>query len=259
MCIAGSVTDCSIAEIFQFIEKTKKTGLLTIRSFPDSKATPSNVHYIWVCNGKIVAAANRLDEQGLSSLISRCKWVSDRVLTKLLQWCCPTNQPLGVWLKNNRVLESQNLEQLFQIQLLQQVYPLFQLKEAQFQFDSKAFLPAREMTGLNIPATEATLMGLRVLQNQGILTEGLPDPQKALISIISNQPLCRLDALEWQVWEFTNGTVSLSAIAQQLRLPVKTIQQTALRLISVGLVQEVPLLVNPLSKPAFHFVPLYPL
>jgi hypothetical protein len=197
-----------------------------------------------VKQGYIVAAANRLDDHGLVSLITQCQWISDRAITKLLEWCCPPHQPLGSSLKHHRVLKTEQLEQLFQIQLLQQVCPLFQHKQAEFKFDSNAPIPTREMTGLSVPATEATLMGLRVVQNREGLAAQLPDPNKGLVSTIVGEPDCRLDALEWQIWKYTNGTLSLKAIAQRLSLPTEKVQQIALRFITVGLAlpARIPLL-----------------
>ena len=256
MCVTGCLTDFSLPEIFQWIEKGNKTGLLTLRALSGAKATPPQVHYIWVYQGYIVAAANRLDNQGLVSLITQCKWISDRVFDKLLRLCCPIDQPLGLSLKNHRVLGTGQLEQLFQIQLLQQVSLLFQLQDAEFIFDPNASISTREMTGLSVPATEATLMGLRVLQNRDGLSAKLPNPYGGLVSIIAGQPQCRLDAVEWQVWEYTNGTTSLAAIAQQLRLPLEKVQQIALRFITVGLAEEVPLLINPPFRQAVKPLPM---
>lgn len=115
-------------------------------------------HYIWIAQGRIVAAANRFDGKGLISLIRRDQWVSDRVLSKLLQRCSLNHQPLGLWLKSNGVLDSAQLEQIFEIQIVEQIVPLFQLKDAQFKFELRAALPALEMTGLSLSTTQATMM-----------------------------------------------------------------------------------------------------
>lgn len=115
-------------------------------------------HYIWFAQGQIVAAANRFDGKGLISLIQRDQWVSDRVLSKLLQRCSLNHQPLGLWLKSHGVLDSAQLEQIFEIQIIEQLVPLFQLKDAQFKFELKAVLPTLEMTGLSLSATQATMM-----------------------------------------------------------------------------------------------------
>lgn len=254
MSIKGHLTDFSLPELFQLLERGQKTGLLTLYAEPVTHAKPKS-HYIWVYQGRIVAAANRLDHQGLVSLIDQRQWVSDRVFDKLVHWCCPINEPLGLYLKNQGVLQSQQLKRLFQVQVLRQVCALLQLKDAEFIFEPNMQIPTREMTGLSVPATEAVLVGLRVLRNWNALTDKLPDPNGGLVSIIAGQPQYRLDALEWQVWEYTKGTVSLAAIARQLRLPVEKVQQIAFRLIVVGLAEEVPLLVGTLPTQEVEALP----
>lgn len=254
MTITGSLTDLSLPEIFHLIEKGQKTGLLTLRASPDTQATPL-VHYIWVHKGRIIAAANQLDDQGLVSLIKQHQWVSDRVVAKLVEWCCPSGKPLGSCLKNHGVLQTEQLRQLFQVQVLQQVCALFQLPDAEFKFDQKVPIPRREMTGLSVPATEATLMGLRSLRNWEALADKLPDPNGGLVSTIVGQSRYRLDSLEWQIWGYAKGTVSLKAIARELRLPVEKVQQIAFQLITIGLAEEAPLFVGNLPTQAVEPLP----
>lgn len=152
MCTTGTLADFSLPEIFQYIEKGRKTGLLTLRALPGYQATPPLVHYIWVYQGRIVAAAHRLDQQGLVKLIEQWQVVSERVFDKLIHWCCPINEPLGLYLRNQGVLKREQLKLLFHIQVLEPVCALFQLKDAQFKFEQNVLIPTREMTGLSIPA-----------------------------------------------------------------------------------------------------------
>ncbi|MEQ9549270.1 MAG: DUF4388 domain-containing protein [Coleofasciculus sp. G3-WIS-01] len=252
MAITGYLSDLSLPELFHLIQQGKKTGLLTLRA---ALASPAIPYYIWVYQGRIVAAANRLDSQGLVALIKQYKWVSDRVVAKLIQWCCPTGKPLGLCLKNHGVLQTEHLKQLFQVQVLQQIGIMFQLKDAQFTFEHNVLLPGREMTGLSIPATEATLMGLRVLRHWHTLADKLPDPNSGLISTKTSQFHYRLDPIEWQIWEYTKGTVSLKMIARELRLPIEKVQQIAFALITVGLAEEVPLLVGNLPTQSVEPLP----
>jgi hypothetical protein len=150
MSITGALTDFSLPEIFQFIEKGHKTGLLTLRTLPES-TTQTSVRYLWMNEGRIVAAANQLNEQGLISLINQYQWVSQRVVTKLSQFC-PANKPLGLYLRSQGALQVEHLEHLFQIQIIQQTCAIFQLKDAQFIFDQNVPAPKREMTGLSVPS-----------------------------------------------------------------------------------------------------------
>lgn len=240
MSITGCLSDFTLPEIFQLIEKGQKTGLLALHAQPETQAKLGGIYYIWMYQGRIVAAANRLDDQGLVSLIEKHQWVSDRVFDKVVHWCCPISEPLGLYLKKQGVLQIEQLKRLFQIQVLQQICALFELQDAEFTFEPKVRIPTREMTGLSILPTEAALVGLRVLRKWDALADKLPDSNSGLVSIIAGQPKYRLNAQEWQVWEYTKGTVSLNALAKQLRLPLFRVQQIAFRLIAIGLVEEVP-------------------
>lgn len=270
MCIAGYLSDFSLAQICHLIETGKQTGLLTVRACLPTQASSAAVRYIWVYQGRLVAIAPQLDQQGLVSLIAQRQWINQARFAQLVQ-TCPTHQPLGSYLKYKGALQSQQLKWLFQIQVLQSMRTLFQLKDAQFEFNSTVKIPTRELTGLSISATEATLMGLREAQrilseksdlqgkeslaNSDVLAAQLPHSNQGLVSTITHHPHHRLNALEWQVWEYTNGTVSLKAIARDLKLPIKQVQQIAFRLIAVGLVKAVPLLVDAPSPSVIDILP----
>lgn len=270
MCIAGYLSDFSLAEICHLIETGKQTGLLTLRACLPTQASSAAVHYIWVYQGHLVAVADQLDQQGLVSLITQRQWIYQPRLTQLIQ-TCPSHQPLGSYLKQKGALQTKQLKWLFQVQVLQSIRTFFQLQDAQFEFNSKVRIPTRELTGLSISATEATLIGLREAQrvlraksplqgrasrhNSDVLVAQLPDPNQALVSTITHHPHHRLNALEWQVWEYTNGTVSLKAIARDLKLPIKQVQQIAFRLMAIGLIKSVPLLVDAPSPSVIDRLP----
>lgn len=243
MAVTGYLVELSLPEIFQFLDQGHKTGLLTIRALPVAQPPSSQAHYIWLHQGRIVAAANRLDQKGLLSMITERGWLSDRVVSRFAQVFSNNEIPMGLTLKSQGLLQAEQLKVLFRIQVLRQVCALFQLKDGQFEFKTKVSLPLPEMTGLSLQATEATLMGLRALRDWTVIEEKLPARTSALSSVITGQHRFRLDPLEWQVWEFAKGTVSLQAIAKQLGIPVEKVQQTAFRLIVLSLAEEVPMII----------------
>lgn len=149
MSTKGSFTDCSLAEIFQVLERGHKTGLLKLCTSSEIPTKPPLTCYIWVYRGRIVAVANRLDQQGLVSLIAQHQGVKNRLVAELAQ-SCPLSQPLGLCLKNRLVLEAKQLKHLFKIQVLQQICKLFQTKEGWFEFYQNVPLPTREMTGFSV-------------------------------------------------------------------------------------------------------------
>jgi hypothetical protein len=247
MAITGHLAEFSLPEIFQFLDQGHKTGLLTIRDVPDVQPEQLRLHYIWFNQGRVVAAANRLDQHGLVSLISQRGWLGDRAATRLAQ-SCPVGTPMGLCLKSQGVLQAEQLKLLFYTQVMRQVCALFELKDGIFNFESSAALPTAEMTGLSAPAVEVTLAGLRALRDWSALEDKLPDVTSGLTSTITGKPQLKIDQMEWRVWEFTNGTTPLKTIANSLRLSAEKIQQIAFRLIVVGLAEEVPLVTTSKSS-----------
>ncbi|HEY9673239.1 MAG TPA: DUF4388 domain-containing protein [Waterburya sp.] len=240
MAITSSLSEFSLPELFQFLDQGSKTGLLTLRFQLEPNQEP-RVRHALIHQGRIVAVTKRLDHQCLLSMICQRGWISPEVIREQVNRC-PANIPIGLYLKTQGFLQPEQLRLLFHAQVLQQVCALFRLKDARFKFDSKATLPTTEMTGLSLSATEATLMGLRVLRDWRSLIDKLPEPTSALSRVVIGKRHLRLDSLEGRLWQMANGSVPLNAIATQFKQPIEIIQQTAFRLISVGLVAEVPMI-----------------
>jgi hypothetical protein len=240
MSINGNFADFSLPELLQFLDQGKKTGVLHIELSSD-KNQPSNkqLYYIWLHQGRVVAASDRLDEQGLTLMIAQRGWVSERVISRVTNISsCFINSPLGLCLKSQGLVQPEQLKLLFNSQVLRPVCALFQIKDGQFRFEPISTLPLREMTGLSMSATEVILIALRALRDWSALAEKLPDPTSGLSGLSTKQPRLQLNAQEWQVWEFANGEVSLEKIANQLNLTVETVLQIAFRLIVIGLAEE---------------------
>jgi hypothetical protein len=152
------------------------------------------------------------------------------------------DSPLGICLKSQGLLQADQLKLLFYGQVIRQVCALFKIENGRFSFESQVKAPNTEMTGLSLPGTEVTLMGLRALRDWTALTDKLPDPSSTLISLGAGKPDLRLDAQEWQIWEFVNGNLSLKKVAEQLSLSIDKVQQIAFRLMVVNLAEELPML-----------------
>lgn len=240
MSLSSSFTDFSLAELFQLIDQGRKSGCLSVCTLPDIKAPQSRAKYfyIWFRSGRIVAAANRLNGRGLVSKIAQRNWAEPQIIETIYR-NASTTTPLGLQLKTQEVLSAEQLNLLFASQL-QQVRQLFEIQKGVFKLDCKATLPMYEMTGLSLRATEVTLMALRVLKNWKVLEGALPDVESGIRNITENKPQIRLNAFEWQIWEFASGDISINDIAAQLCQPTIKIQQAVFRLMLVGLIEEVP-------------------
>jgi hypothetical protein len=240
MKLTGYLSEFSLAELFQLLEQGEKSGRLVLQS-PDARAFGEKIiSLVWFKQGHIVAASDRTDGQGLLSLIQKRSWTTSHTANRIME-VCSIGQPLGLCLKAQGLLEAEQLRLLFRVQVLQQVRNLFALPNAYFQFDHQVEPPFAEMTGLIGSPTESTLAGLRALQNWDALREKLPDEASGIINITQGKPKFRLNQLEWQLWEFAQGSISIRNIATQLNLPTLKIQQASFRLIVAGFLEEMPL------------------
>jgi hypothetical protein len=239
MAITGSLSEFSLPEIFQFLDQGQKTGILTIRDPQNVQTGKPFLRHIWLQNGRVVAAGDRLDSRGLVRLIEQRGWLNESHRSEI-ERLIAENALLGLNLKSLGILQPDQLKLLFSVQVLRQVCALFQIEAGLFRFDADANLPKAEMTGLSLPATETTLMGLRSLKDWKILESKLPEPNSTLFNIISGQSPLRLDASENHVWSLADGSKSLKNMAVELNLAIAKVQQIAFRLVVVGLVEEVP-------------------
>jgi Domain of unknown function (DUF4388) len=239
MALVSSLKDLPLAELFQLIEHGRKTCCLRVSTSPDSLASEAKTYhyYAWFRQGRFVAAANRLDGQNLVSEVISRGWLSQRVVERL-STRCPANVPLGVYLKMNGALQPDQVHTLFSTQL-RQALALFEIQVGEFRLETNVPLPWSEMAGLSLPSIEVALGALRLPNSWQALADALPEPSSAIQSRGSIQPQCSLNALDWQVWEFSKGTVALRNIAIQLNQPVEVVQQAAFRLMLAGLAEEI--------------------
>jgi hypothetical protein len=150
--ITGRFSELSCNEIFQFVDRTRLTGCLTIAA-PDSK---SPKQYVWFDNGDIVGTAPQSRSNPLLWLIHQQDWMGYAASSRLASKC-PESQTLGSYLKAQGVLKSDQLRHLFQVQLKQMRNRLSDLDDATFHLESGATLPHQQMTGLRIPAQDVTI------------------------------------------------------------------------------------------------------
>lgn len=190
MTLSSSFTDFSLAELFQLIDRGRKSGCLTVCTLPNIKilGSKSQYYYIWFRQGCVVATANKLNNQGLLEKIYQRGLVKEQTIKSLCE-SARVDIPLGLHLKTQGILSAEQLNLLFASQL-QQVRQLFEIQKGVFKLDSKAELPANEMTGLSLRAIEVTLMTLRVLKNWAALADALPDKNSAIEASLKGNRRC---------------------------------------------------------------------
>lgn len=248
MQVTGQLAEFSLPEIFQFVEQYHKSGLLSLQSASDADPQQLKTHYLWFKKGRIITIADNLDHKGLLSMLKQRGWLKSNQVNLLHEWS-GVEQPLGTYLTAKEVLTIEQLQLLFHAQVIQPVCALFKLPaSSRFVLDTKTTQPIAEMTGLNLSAAEAVLLGLRVLRDWTALAQKLPHSTWGLNKIHVGKPPLQLDSQETLVWSAADGKTSIEALAQRMQLPVETVQQIAFRMKMASLVTSVSLVVNELKQ-----------
>lgn len=259
MGISGSLQNFSLPEILRLIDDGAKSGRLSIYSDSESKGLENKIaSHLWFKYGNFVAMHNPLKYNNLLDLIKQKKFVSSTNLVKLyalklnMSSLSGDYNSLGEYCLKNSLLNLNQIDWLFE-QQLQTVYPLFELEDGWFAFqdaeenkkvsERKESLPFTEMTGQKCEALTIALQGMRSLKKlNDRLIEQLPDSNSALIKLVDNFNL-NLLPIEACLFDDANGQHSLKKIAQKSLFEIQDLQEAALRLIAIGLVEAVPVTV----------------
>jgi hypothetical protein len=238
MRLAGHLSEYSLAEVFQRIQREDLTGMLKIETEEDSVKLQYGSHYLWFKSGRLLAMARNLDRTSLLLMLEQRRWITATQIQKILIETQNLEHSLGEHLKSEGILSAEQLQVIFHAQILQPVCSLFKIQTAKFSFNPKTKLAKAEMTGLSVSANEATLLGLRVLRDWLQLSDKLPQPTQSLTKIRESLPTYKLDMQELQIWELANGKRSIAEIASQLGIEIDSAQKIAFRLKMVGLVED---------------------
>ena len=248
MAIQGSLESFSLPELCQIIESGYKTGRLTFNpGLKNENADLKQTFELWFERGNFITIINSLKQQFLLTEIKDNYWVDAQSLVRIKS-SCPQNQAFGVYLQQQNILSSSQIDSLFEGQIYEFI-KLFNIDRACFKFeevdnqgvipsDGKAF-PWQEMTGRQKKATELSLTAMRNFLNWSRFVADMPSNDCGLQKLVTSHDL-QLSSLEEYLWQTANASTSLKIIAQKMGISVEKVQQTALSMIFVGLVEEVP-------------------
>lgn len=237
MPISGYFTDFSFPEVLRFIHTSRKTGHLQIRALDSGQ--PQAAYHLWFRSGEIVAVQH--PRLSLSTLLAQvCEQPLEVIHAIIQKFRHTLSQPIGTVLKQHGVVQPEELQMVFNRQVLQPIVYHFTLDNAWFKFEASSALPFEEMTGLSLSPIQAALNGLRRLKNWDYLRSKLPEATSRLRRTSKSFLPYQLNSEEAYLWNLANEDLSLLEISSKLGLPVEETQKLAFRLIVTGLVDECP-------------------
>ncbi len=153
--INGSLSECSAANLVRFLEQTQATGCLLLQPEGQRPLSTRGQMHIWLENGFLVGATRSERSDGLFWLIHQNGWTTYNTVSQIAKRY-PGDVPMGVYLRAQGVLKTQQIQQLFQMQITESVKLLATGGSAvRFQFESRSELPQAQLTGLRMPLYDA--------------------------------------------------------------------------------------------------------
>lgn len=235
MPISGYFSEFSFPEVLRFIHNAHKTGCLQTREVSDLH-TP---YYLWFRSGEIVAIQHQ--QFSLQTILTKInKRASKTIQSTIEKMRHALTQPIGTLLKQQGIVQPEELQIAFNLQVLQPLAYHFSLDKAWFKFEVDRALPFEEMTGLSLAPIQASLIGLRRLEKWESLQSKMPDPMSRLHRRSKTFMPYHLDKDETYTWVLAGEKMSLIEMSKKLGVSVEEMQKVAFRLIVTGLIEECP-------------------
>lgn len=171
MSLEGRLEDLSLADIFQIIHLSKKTGVLTVENS--------------TCKGRIVFHSGQIlyaslqNREKLGERLIKEGLIQEKDLEMALriQKERKMHEPLGSILAENKFVDKNALEGILQEQLKEVVYELLSWADGSFKFEPEKAVPELPIGG-SLSPEYLLLEGSRLMDEDGKLT----DDRKEMIS-----------------------------------------------------------------------------
>ena len=247
MKLSGYLSEYSLAEIFSLIHEGNQTGLLTL--IPKQTVAGSrDIDHLWFDNGRIIAVTNGLSGIELLTKIAQRKLISPDQIESVGAKIYQLSQPLGLYLKDQGLLDSGQLKLIFNAQTVTPACKLFEIKDRAFMFDDDKSPMNAEITGISVSAQKVGLLGLRLLKDWSGLSAKLADPNHAFKRRFSQQPDFELNRHELQLWTLADGKTPLTQVAEKMSLSIDSVRQIGFCLSTFGSIEEVSISSAPIDN-----------
>lgn len=169
MALAGTLSDFSLADIFQLISLQKKTGYLTLRSEVD-------VVTVTFFEGSVVGAEslNKRIEDRLGHVLVKTNRISKEELAKALDIQRQTLQRLGYILTSESFVDSETLRSALTTQMQQTIFRLFRWRDGEYNFEPKDTVEYDRENVIPMAAESILMEGIRMLDEWPLIEKKIP-------------------------------------------------------------------------------------
>jgi predicted transcriptional regulator len=164
----GTLKDVPLADVVQFIQMQKKTGILHLRRGQESVD-------ITFDKGMVVLAdeSQRTEQDRLGSILMKARLITPEQLQEAIALKKSTIQKLGFILVNNNFMSQEQLRGALQMQVRETVFRVFRWEDGEFRFSQE---PVTYDATLYQPqaADFLTMEGIRRIDEMPLIKKQIP-------------------------------------------------------------------------------------
>ena len=235
MAIEGPLRELALSDVFQLLDLSRKTGVLTITH--ESRHRPAVVRFD---RGAVTGAELGEAQERIGHLLLRAGKVTERHVeqARRAQVAAP-GRPLGEILVEQGSVSADDVRRQLRFQIEEAVYALIQWKDGYFRFEESAAGQNGGGVGVRVPTESLLMEAARRVDEWSTLEPKIPHMGviPALVQDSAESPTLDLHPSEWEVLAEIDGVRTLKEIATALGRSEFTIAKIVYGLVTTGVVE----------------------
>ena len=235
MAIEGPLRELALSDVFQLLDLSRKTGVLTITH--ESRHRPAVVRFD---RGAVTGAELGEAQERIGHLLLRAGKVTERHVeqARRAQVAAP-GRPLGEILVEQGSVSADDVRRQLRFQIEEAVYALIQWKDGYFRFEESPAGQNGGGVGVRVPTESLLMEAARRVDEWSTLEPKIPHMGviPALVQDSAESPTLDLHPSEWEVLAEIDGVRTLKEIATGLGRSEFTIAKIVYGLVTTGVVE----------------------
>ncbi len=234
MAIEGPLRELALSDVFQLLDLSRKTGVLTITH--ESRHRPAVVRFD---RGAVTGAELGEAQERIGHLLLRAGKVTERHVeqARRTQQAAP-GRPLGEILVEQGSVSADDVRRQLRFQIEEAIYALIQWKDGYFRFEEQPS-PQGGAVSVRVPTESLLMEAARRVDEWSTLEPKIPHMGviPALVQDSAESPTLDLHPSEWEVLAEIDGARTLKEIATGLGRSEFTIAKIVYGLVTTGVVE----------------------
>ncbi|HEX8242372.1 MAG TPA: DUF4388 domain-containing protein [Longimicrobium sp.] len=234
MAIEGPLRELALSDVFQLLDLSRKTGVLTIT--PEGRRRPAIVRFD---RGGVTGAELGGADERIGHLLLRAGKVTERHIERAREIQRRSQgRPLGEVLVEMGVVGVEDVRRQLRFQIEEAVYALIQWKDGYFRFEEGP-PPQNGTVTVRVPTESLLMESARRVDEWSTLESRIPHTGvvPALVSDSADAPTLDLHPAEWEVLAEIDGERTLKKIAGRLARGEFEVAKIIYGLVTTGIVE----------------------